>query len=137
MICTTDPESGDLRALCERESIATLALPSAVGGRFSVLSPVGLFPAALLGFDVDALLEGAAEMAERCLSDDLDENLAAQLAAALYLFDTQRKKPIHVMMAYANALYGLADWFRQLWAESLGKAQDVQRQHGERRARRR
>jgi glucose-6-phosphate isomerase len=125
VICTTDPRSGDLRALCEREHLPTLDLPSGVGGRFSVLSPVGLFPSAMLGFGVAALLEGAGEMAERCLNDDLNENPAAQLAAALYLFDTQRKKPIHVMMAYANALYGLADWFRQLWAESLGKAHDL------------
>ncbi|RPH96471.1 glucose-6-phosphate isomerase [candidate division KSB1 bacterium] len=125
VVCTTDPRTGDLRKLCEREGLLTLDLPSGVGGRFSILTPVGLFPAYLLGFDVDALLKGASEMAARGLSDDLSQNPAAKLAAMLYLFDREYKKLIHVMMAYANSLYLLADWFRQLWAESLGKATDL------------
>ena len=125
VVCTTDPRSGDLHKLCEREGLLTLDLHPGVGGRFSVLTPVGLFPAFCLGFDVDALLNGASEMAERCLSDDLVQNPAATLAALLYLFDSERKKPIQVMMAYANSLYLLADWFRQIWAESLGKAVDL------------
>lgn len=125
VVCTTDPRTGDLRKLCERERLLTLDLHPGVGGRFSILTPVGLFPAYLLGFDVDALLKGAAEMAARGLSDDLSQNVAAKLAAMLYLFDREHKKPIHVMMAYANSLYLLADWFRQLWAESLGKATDL------------
>jgi glucose-6-phosphate isomerase len=124
IICTTDPTSGDLRALCQREKLPTLDLPSGVGGRFSVLAPVGLFPAAMLGFDVDALLTGAGDSVKHCLSDDFAHNPAAQLAAMLYLFDTSYGKTMHVMMAYANSLYLLADWFRQLWAESLGKAVD-------------
>ena len=125
VICTTDPKSGDLRALCTREGLMTLDLPSKVGGRFSVLSAVGLFPAFCLGMDVDGLLNGAAEMAERCLSDKIDENPAAQMAGLLYSFDMKKYKPMHVMMAYANSLYSLADWFRQMWAESLGKARDL------------
>jgi glucose-6-phosphate isomerase len=71
------------------------------------------------------MLAGAAAMRERCLSDNLDENPAIQLASYLYLLDTTRDKPMHVMMAYANALYSMADWFRQIWAESLGKAKDI------------
>ncbi|MBU1983512.1 glucose-6-phosphate isomerase, partial [bacterium] len=122
MVCTTDPTSGDLRKLCEKEKLPTLDLPTGVGGRFSVLTPVGLFPAFLLGVDGEAMLVGAGEMAEQCLSDDFARNPAAKLAAMLYLFDTSYGKPIHVMMAYANSLYTMADWFRQLWAESLGKA---------------
>jgi glucose-6-phosphate isomerase len=86
---------------------------------------VGLFPAFMLGFDVLQMLDGAADMAERCMTDDLEENPAAQMAALLYLFDTAHKKPMHVMMAYANSAYLLADWFRQLWAESLGKSRDL------------
>lgn len=125
VVCTTDPKNGDLRALCNELRLKTLDLHPGVGGRFSVLTPVGLFPAFCLGFDVDELLKGAAAMRERCLSDNVDENPAAQLASYLYLFDTARHKPMHVMMAYANALYSLADWFRQLWAESLGKAKDT------------
>jgi glucose-6-phosphate isomerase len=125
VICTTDPTSGDLRALCTKEGLMTLELPTQVGGRFSVLTPVGLFPAFCLGVDVNAMLDGAAEMRERCLSDNLDKNPATQIAGLLHLFDTKHNKPLHVMMAYANSLYSLADWFRQIWSESLGKARDL------------
>ena len=124
VLCTTDPESGDLRKLCTEEKLPTLDLPGGVGGRFSVLTPVGLFPSFMLGFDVLQMLDGAADMAERCMSDNFEENPAAQMAALLYLFDTAQHKPMHVMMGYANSLYLLCDWFRQLWAESLGKAKD-------------
>jgi glucose-6-phosphate isomerase len=122
LVCTTDPVAGDLRKLCIEEKIQTLPLHPGVGGRFSVLTPVGIFPALCLGLDVDEMMQGAAEMSCKCLSDDLAENPAAQIASLLYLFDTAHHKPIHVMMAYANGLYSLADWFRQIWAESLGKA---------------
>jgi glucose-6-phosphate isomerase len=125
VVCTTDPHTGDLRKLCTDQGIPTLDLPSAVGGRFSVLTAVGLFPAYCLGIDVEAMLMGAGEMEERCLSDDWEDNPAAQMATLLYLFDTAKHKPMHVMMAYANAMYSLADWFRQLWAESLGKETDA------------
>jgi glucose-6-phosphate isomerase len=125
VICTTDPVSGDLRQLCQKEGLPTLDLPSSVGGRFSVLTAVGLFPSFMLGFDVEAMMHGASDMAARCLDEDLDMNPAAQMATLLYLMDTAKHKPMHVMMAYANSLYLLADWFRQLWAESLGKAADV------------
>jgi len=124
IVCTTDPTSGDLRKLCNDEKLQTLPLHSGVGGRFSVLTPVGLFPSYCLGFDVDAMLAGAAEMRERCLDSDVQKNPAAQMAALLYLFDSTQHKKMHVMMAYANGLYGMADWFRQLWAESLGKELD-------------
>lgn len=124
IVCTTDPASGDLRKLCNDEKLQTLPLHPGVGGRFSVLTPVGLFPSYCLGFDVDAMLAGAAEMRERCLDSDVQKNPAAQLAALLYLFDSTQHKKMHVMMAYANGLYGMADWFRQLWAESLGKELD-------------
>ncbi len=122
LVCTTDPASGDLRKLCTEEKLLTLPLHSGVGGRFSVLTPVGLFPAFCLGLDVDEMLKGAGEMACKCLSENLEENPAAQIASILYLFDTAHQKPLHVMMAYANGLYSMADWFRQIWAESLGKA---------------
>ncbi|MBK6766604.1 MAG: glucose-6-phosphate isomerase [bacterium] len=124
VVCTTDPTNGDLRKLCTEEGLQTLPLHSGVGGRFSVLTPVGLFPSYCLGFDVEAILAGAAEMRERCLDADVQKNPAAQLAALLYLFDSTQHKKMHVMMAYANGLYGMADWYRQLWAESLGKEAD-------------
>src|SRR5690606_38805221 len=124
LIFTTDPEKGVLRRLAIEENIATLPVPPGVGGRFSVLSAVGLLPAALVGIDIDALLAGAAAMAERCARPRLRDNAAAVFAALQYLADRERQAPIHVMMPYTDRLYGVADWFRQLWAESLGKRTD-------------
>jgi glucose-6-phosphate isomerase len=121
LLFTTDPEKGVLRALAREEEIATLPVPSNVGGRFSVLSAVGLLPAAMAGIDIAALLEGAREMAKRCESDDLRTNPAGTFAALQYLADTEQGAPIHVMMPYSDRLRDVADWFRQLWAESLGK----------------
>lgn len=119
---TTDPARGVLRQLAEAEGIPALPVPENVGGRFSVLSPVGLLPAAACGVDVEALLAGAAAMEERCRSPELAENPAGMLAALLHHADTARGRPIHVLMPYADRLRPLAAWFQQLWAESLGKA---------------
>jgi glucose-6-phosphate isomerase len=98
-------------------------VPEGVGGRFSVLSPVGLLPAAIVGIDVAALLAGAAEMDRRCEGATLEEN-PALLAAACQVALYNKGKRIHVMMPYSSQLRDVADWFRQLWAESLGKLTD-------------
>ncbi len=121
LLFTTDPEKGVLRQIADQEGIATLPIPSSVGGRFSVLSAVGLLPAAVVGIDVRALLEGAREMEARCASDDLRANPAGLFAVLQYLAHTDAGAPIHVMMPYSDRLRDVADWFRQLWAESLGK----------------
>jgi glucose-6-phosphate isomerase len=121
LLFTTDPEKGVLRQLAKQEDIASLPIPPSVGGRFSVLSAVGLLPAALVGIDVRELLAGAREMAERCDTDDLRSNPAGLFAALQYLADTEADAPIQVMMPYSDRLRDVADWFRQLWAESLGK----------------
>lgn len=120
IVAVTDPAKGTMRAICDREGYATLPVPEGVGGRFSVLSPVGLFSAAMCGIDIDRLLDGAAEMDLRCSSTDPLKNPAAILAWLLIEL-AKRGKNIHVLMPYCNALYSLADWYRQLWAESLGK----------------
>jgi glucose-6-phosphate isomerase len=121
LVFTTDPQKGVLRQLAQAEGITTLPVPPNVGGRFSVLSAVGLLPAALIGIDIEQLLAGAAAMIRRCDTDDLEHNPAALFAALQYLAHAERGAPIHVMMPYSDRLYGFADWFRQLWAESLGK----------------
>ena len=95
-------------------------MPANVGGRFSVLSVVGLLSAAVSGVVVRSLLAGAAAMDARCRGAGLQENPAALYAAALYL-QYRKGKPITVLMPYCHALRGLADWYCQLWAESLGK----------------
>jgi glucose-6-phosphate isomerase len=125
LIFTTDPEKGVLRRLATQERVATLAIPPEVGGRFSVLSGVGLLPAALVGIDIDSLLAGARDMDERCRTDVLTDNPAGLFATLQFLADTYAGAPIHVMMAYSDRLYPTADWFRQLWAESLGKRLDT------------
>jgi glucose-6-phosphate isomerase len=125
LLFTTDPSRGVLRRIADAEGIATLPVPPSVGGRFSVLSAVGLLPAALVGIDIEALLAGAAAMDERCRTATFSDNPAALFAALQYLADTEKRAPIHVMMAYTDRLYGMADWFRQMWAESLGKKLDL------------
>ena len=117
----TDPERGALRQIAERDGVASLAIPPNVGGRFSVLSAVGLLPAALIGIDIDALLEGAADMKVRCEAESLEENPAGVFAALHWIADTHLGLRTHVFMPYADPLRELAHWFVQLWAESLGK----------------
>lgn len=125
LLFTTDPEKGVLRRLSREEEIAALPIPENVGGRFSVLSAVGLLPAAMAGIDIGQLLAGARAMDERCRTDDLLKNPAAIYAVLQYLADTELGAPIHVMMPYSDPLRDVADWFRQLWAESLGKQRSL------------
>ncbi len=113
-VVTTDPAKGFLRAWVGREKIASFEVPPDVGGRFSVLTPVGLVPAAFSGIDPLALIAGAEEAQKETM-------IASKIALLSWLLDTRRKKRIHVMMPYSRALRDLADWWRQLWAESLGK----------------
>ncbi|MGD8319785.1 MAG: glucose-6-phosphate isomerase [Gemmatimonadota bacterium] len=119
---TTDPGRGALRQIAEAEGIPAAPVPGNVGGRFSVLSPVGLVPAAVCGVDVDALLEGAGAMEARCRAPELSANPAGILATLLHAADSEQGRHIHVLMPYADRLRSVALWYQQLWAESLGKA---------------
>lgn len=121
IITTTDSEKGTLREITNREGFQSFVIPAGVGGRYSVLTPVGLFSAAMSGVDIVSLLDGAAFMDKVCKSDNLWENPALMGAALYFLSHTKKYKNILVMMPYSNALGGVADWFCQLWAESLGK----------------
>ncbi|MGH7466651.1 MAG: glucose-6-phosphate isomerase [Longimicrobiales bacterium] len=125
LLFTTDPKQGVLRELADLEGIATLPIPPNVGGRFSVLSAVGLLPAALIGIDIRALLQGARDMDERCRAPALLDNPAGMFAMLQFLAHTRAGAHLHVMMPYSDRLYLTADWFRQLWAESLGKRVDL------------
>ncbi len=120
-IITTDPEKGPLRALARQESLPSLSIPPNVGGRFSVLSAVGLLPASMVGIDCQELLAGARFMDQRLKDSEPGKNLAYRLAALFYLFATAKNRPMLVMMPYATTLGAMAEWFCQLWAESLGK----------------
>ena len=122
IVFTTDPAKGALREIAKKEGIATLEVPSDVGGRFSVLTPVGLLPAALVGIDIEALLKGARRAVERGEEKDLRKNPAALWSALQWAADRHHDARIHVVMPYSDRLRDVAEWFRQLWAESLGKA---------------
>lgn len=124
LVFITDPVKGFLRKLANEENIQSFAIPPGVGGRFSVLTPVGLFPAILSGLDGDALLNGAGMAVSKCGTEDLLKNPAYLFGAINYLLYQQGKRSV-VMMPYSDRLYRVADWFRQLWAESLGKKLNV------------
>jgi glucose-6-phosphate isomerase len=124
LVFTTDTARGALRELAAREGIASLAVPPAVGGRFSVLSPVGLLPAALVGIEIQALLAGAKRAVERAAGDDLLRNPAALYGGLHWAADSALGARIHVLMPYTDRLREFGEWYRQLWAESLGKRVD-------------
>lgn len=123
IVATTSKENGNLIKLAKQHGFETFFIPEGVGGRFSVLSPVGLLPAAMLGIDIEKLLQGAKEMDEKCKTDDLFQNPALAAAVLQHLSALQGKN-VHVMMPYADSLKFLSDWYCQIWAESLGKEVD-------------
>ena len=121
-IVTTDPEQGVLRRLAALEGLPSLGVPSVVAERFALFGSPGLLPAAMLGIDLEELLAGARFMDQRLKATGPGGNLAYRLAALIYLFATGRGRPRLVFMPGAWALTGMAQWFCQLWAESLGKS---------------
>jgi len=125
VLVTTDASGGSLRQIVNDEGFRDLALPPGVGGRFSVLTAAGLFPAAVGGVRVEDLLAGAAWMDARTRTAAVWENPALLLGALLYLAETQRQTHVAVLMPYSDRLRAVARWFAQLWAESLGKAADL------------
>ena len=125
IVATTDAQGGTLRRIVERQGFESLEVPDGVGGRFSVLSAVGLFSAAMCGIDVGQLAAGAGDMDQRVSRPQLRQNPAALYAAIQYCL-YRKGKSISVMMPYSYQLKDLGDWYRQLWAESLGKQIDLQ-----------
>ncbi|MFQ5665666.1 MAG: glucose-6-phosphate isomerase [Candidatus Binatia bacterium] len=126
VVVTTDANAGALRQVVHDEGFRDLAVPAGVGGRFSVLTTVGLFPAAVAGVRVDELLAGAAWMDARCQHEELWRNPAYLLGTLLYLADTHHHQNIVVTMPYSDRLAWFAAWLAQLWAESLGKAETLE-----------
>ncbi len=125
MIFTTDESRGNLIKIDEKYGgkFKKYVLPDGVGGRFSELCPVGLLPAAVLGIDIKGMLAGAAYMDTLCSKPTITKNPALACAALQYITMKQGKN-IHVLMPYSDNLKLIADWYCQLWAESLGKAVD-------------
>lgn len=125
VVAITDPEGGVLRKIATDEGFASFPIPSNVGGRFSVLTPVGLVASAFMGVDIGGLIEGAGDALNRYYGNELMKNAPLLGAAFHYLFDKKRNMRINVLMPYTRKLFLFADWYRQLWAESLGKNKDI------------
>jgi glucose-6-phosphate isomerase len=121
LIFITDPKNGLLRTAGEKEKIYMFDVPTKVGGRFSVLSSVGLVPAALAGIDIIKLMNGAKKMREIIKKTAPIKNPALILATLQFMMDCKKNKHMTVMMPYSNLLFRLGDWYRQLLAESIGK----------------
>jgi glucose-6-phosphate isomerase len=119
-VVTTDPVKGDLLAIAQQQHYASFVIPPNVGGRFSVLTPVGTLPAALLGLDVEALMKGARGAAVQARKPFF-ENPALVAAFIQFVLERERGKRLLVLFPYSQALWRFAFWFKQLWAESLGK----------------
>ncbi len=121
LVLITDPGKGSFRRFADSEGIDSFPVPPNVGGRFSVLSPVGLLPLAGAGVSAETLLAGARWMESAFLRRKGGENpvLAAAAVYAHYLIDNV--KPVHVWFTYGEGLARVAEWWQQLWAESLGK----------------
>lgn len=123
MIATTSAHKGNLIKIAKQENLKTFYIPDGVGGRFSELCPVGLLPAAVVGIDIKLMLAGAAYMDKLCKNKDIKKN-PALVSALLEVMAMKKGKNISVMMPYADSLKYIADWYCQLWGESLGKAVD-------------
>ena len=121
IVATTDKKMGVLRQLADQEGYKTFFVPDDVGGRFSVFSAVGLVPFALVGLDIDQIMNGIKDMDLALKNTDIHQNIAAQAALIQYLMDTKKGKNLSVMMPYSSRLKYVSDWYVQLWAESLGK----------------
>jgi len=121
VIFTTDANKGNLKKISDEVGgIKSYILPDGVGGRFSQLCPVGLLPAAVLGIDIKGLLAGAGYMDYLCRQPSMRKN-PALMCAVLQIAAMEEGKNVGVMMPYSDNLKYLADWYCQLWAESLGK----------------
>jgi glucose-6-phosphate isomerase len=121
MAIITDPKDGDLRPFANKEGVVSFPIHPKLGGRYSVLSAVGLFPAACVGIDIGGLLSGAKAMAKRCGEPDMERNIAYRIGGYHHHLERTKGKSISVMMPYSDGLSVASEWYAQLWAESLGK----------------
>ena len=124
IVAITDAHKGAARAAATKEGYKTFVIPDNVGGRFSVLTPVGLLPIAVAGFDITALVNGAADM-EKATGKDVpfDENPAAIYAAVRNALYAEAGKKIEILVNYQPKLHFMSEWWKQLYGESEGKDQ--------------
>ena len=117
---TTDRQRGALKSMATEEGYETFVVPDDVGGRFTVLTAVGLLPIAVSGADIDALMAGAQEMRDRCMSDEYEAN-DALLYAAIRNILLRRGRAVEVLVNYEPAMHYISEWWKQLYGESEGK----------------
>jgi glucose-6-phosphate isomerase len=120
-IVVISDEGSALSEVAKKHQLSYFSVPQKVGGRYSVFSAVGLFPLYMMGIDIDALCDGAESVKASCTDTDLHANLAALSAATLYYL-YQKGMNIHDTFAFSHSLLGIGEWYRQLMAESIGKA---------------
>lgn len=120
IICVTDEKKGALRKIADNAGYRSFVIPDDVGGRFSVLTPVGLVPLALAGVDVKSLVEGARKGQSEYAVVDIEKNVAYRYAALRYLLYKKGKK-IEVLSSFYPEMFYVAEWFKQLFGESEGK----------------
>ena len=122
IVAITDAKRGAARAAADKEGYKTFVIPDNVGGRFSVLTPVGLLPIACAGFDIKALVAGAVDM-EKLTGPEVpfEQNIAAQYAAVRNALYADKGKKIEIMVNYQPKLHFIAEWWKQLYGESEGK----------------
>ena len=124
IVAVTDAKKGAARTCADKEGYKSFIIPDNVGGRFSVLTPVGLLPIAVAGFDVKQLVAGAADMEKACSKDvAFEENPAAIYAATRQALYTQAGKKIEIVCNFQPKLHYFAEWWKQLYGESEGKDQ--------------
>ncbi len=121
IICITDAKKGALRTLATKEGLKTYVIEDNIGGRFSVLSPVGLLPIACAGFDINALIDGAERMMNLCATAEFEQNPAALYAAARNVLYQEEGKKIELLVNFNPKLHFIAEWWKQLYGESEGK----------------
>lgn len=120
IVAITDSSKGALRTLADQKGYETFVIPNDVGGRFSVLTPVGLLPIALAGFDIQKIVDGAKDMQQITASEKFEENVAAQYAVARNVIYAEGKTN-EILVNYNPKLHFLAEWWKQLYGESEGK----------------
>lgn len=120
IIATTDKAKGTLKTFADKEGYATLTIPDDIGGRYSVLTSVGLLPIAAAGIDIDEMMAGAAQAAQDCASDDLETNTAYQYAVMRRLLEKEGKS-VELLVSYESQMAMVAEWWKQLFGESEGK----------------
>lgn len=121
IFATTDASKGLLIKLAEKEGYERFVIPDDVGGRFSVLTPVGLFPFACVGLNIKKIISGAKNANDIFGSSDLVSNLAYQYAVARYILHTKKKYPVEMIVSYETCHRFFLEWWKQLFAESEGK----------------